>query len=136
MTVSCSPWALHFISGLSADVIELILSRQRDDGVRIAQDGAMAVNSATAERVLQLLGYDTVMAAGGMTAMAGAEISSEFPGAKFYFSLSCDHAAVAMDGMLYDNHHPDGIAADQYPFSDKIIRRVICMQSRDRGEGA
>jgi hypothetical protein len=130
--ISCVPWALSHITGLDVPVIEAILSHRRDDGVKIAQDGAItAVNPRVAERILQLLGFDTVMAVGGMTAAEAAQISSEFPSSAFYFSLSCDHAVVAQDGKLFDNGHPTGIAGDQHPFSGEVDRGVICM-SRSR----
>jgi hypothetical protein len=96
-----------------------------------AQDtGAFAVDPDTAERVLRLLGYETQQAKGGMPVRESAQITTDFPGSSFYLSLGY-HAAVARDGMVFDNHHPDGVPGDQYPRADDVIVRVICM-ARDR----
>jgi hypothetical protein len=65
---ACASVALHFVTELPLPVIEAILSRQPAQDVRIAMDGAIdAVRLSTAERVLKLLGFDTVMANGGMS---------------------------------------------------------------------
>jgi hypothetical protein len=56
----------------------------------------------------------------------GAGISWELPDAKFIFSFD-DHVAVAADGMLFDNRHPDGVAAYQYLDGDAVIQCVICL---------
>lgn len=130
--ISCAPWALHYITGLPVPAIEAILSHRRDDGVTIAMDGSMAVDTTIAERVLQLLGYETVLCAGGMSVKEGAAISTEFAGAMFYLNTD-SHALVARDGRLYDNAFPEGIAPDQHPRAGDVLRRVICM-SRDHAE--
>ncbi len=124
---SCAPWALSHITSLPVETIELILSRQRDDGngIRIAMDGSFSVDPVIAQRVLELLGYRTQMAAGGMSVREAARISCDFPGGKFYLSTG-RHAAVVKDGMVFDNAHPDGVAPDQYPLADDVCVRVIC----------
>jgi hypothetical protein len=69
-----------------------------------------------------------------MTVREGAAISASFPGSKFFLSLGW-HAAVAQDGLLFDNKHPEGIAGDHYPQADDVIQRVICMEYPERPEG-